>query len=357
MLEAYSVKNNVILKFGFNPALFFNLERTRDGKEWAELAGGVNGFYTDYEVEKGLYQYRCRNADAPDAKWQYSICVRVELGDPLGYTFGNYRIPEGSWGEVITVDDMRYTYLWGVDFRASNGQPYTDAQVRFHINSSIAEMERRLDVTIKKTRCVTDAERRKIPPEQWDEDEGVYSYRRERVQRTGMINTRRRPVIAISKLEMVTAYHETVIDLIHDCNLNKTRGFIQFFNRPLKASDSQRGIMNSVYPYGAEQFDNNLYYDIDYTAGFENSDKVPADLRAAIGKMCAIELLNIIGDGLLAGFSSSSLSMDGVSESFNSTQSATSATYGARILEYGKELDAYIKANKMKFGNTGLGAL
>jgi hypothetical protein len=73
--------------------------------------------------------------------------------------------------------------------------------------------------------------------------------------------------------------------------------------------------------------------------------------------MCAIELLNIIGDGLMSGFSSSSLSMDGVSESFSSTQSATSAYYGARIQEYGKELDGYIMANKMKFGHWTLGAL
>jgi hypothetical protein len=84
---------------------------------------------------------------------------------------------------------------------------------------------------------------------------------------------------------------------------------------------------------------------------------VPADLRAAVGKMCAVEVLNIVGDGILAGFSSSSLSMDGVSESFSSIQSATSATFGARIKQYRDELLEYIKANKLKFGHIQLGAL
>jgi hypothetical protein len=49
--------------------------------------------------------------------------------------------------------------------------------------------------------------------------------------------------------------------------------------------------------------------------------------------------------------------MDGVSESFSSTQSATSAYYGADILSYRKEIDDYIAANKMKFGHIVMGAL
>jgi len=59
----------------------------------------------------------------------------------------------------------------------------------------------------------------------------------------------------------------------------------------------------------------------------------------------------------MAGFSSSSLSMDGVSESFSSTQSATSAMYGARIMEYRKEMEDYINQNKFKFGFFRVGSL
>ena len=76
-----------------------------------------------------------------------------------------------------------------------------------------------------------------------------------------------------------------------------------------------------------------------------------------IGKMAAISLLNVIGDGLMSGFSSSSLSMDGVSESFSSTQSATSAYFGARIAVYQKEVQEYVEKNKYKFGFFRVGAL
>lgn len=68
-------------------------------------------------------------------------------------------------------------------------------------------------------------------------------------------------------------------------------------------------------------------------------------------------MLNIIGDGLMSGFSSSSLSMDGLAESFSSTQSATSAYFGARIKEYKDDIDAYIKVAKQHFGHVAMGAL
>jgi hypothetical protein len=105
---------------------------------------------------------------------------------------------------------------------------------------------------------------------------------------------------------------------------------------------------NGDYPHG---------YKIDYTAGYENAGMVPADLRDIIGKAAACKLLNIIGDGLIAGFSSSSLSMDGVSESFSSTQSATNAYFGARIQVYLKDIETYLKENRSKFGNITIGSI
>jgi hypothetical protein len=59
----------------------------------------------------------------------------------------------------------------------------------------------------------------------------------------------------------------------------------------------------------------------------------------------------------MSGFSSSSLSMDGVSESFSSTQSATSAMYGADIKEYKDDIANFISQNKLKFGHIAMGVL
>jgi hypothetical protein len=127
--------------------------------------------------------------------------------------------------------------------------------------------------------------------------------------------------------------------------------------RPLRPSETAQGIGTAIYPYGKETFNQHMFYAIDYDAGYESSDDIPMDLREAIGKNAAISLLNVIGDGLMSGFSSSSLSMDGMSESFSSTQSATSAYFGARIKVYEDELSSYIDKASRKFGFIQMGVI
>jgi hypothetical protein len=371
MIEAVSCKNNVVLRFS-KKNITHRLERKfGSGGEWLVLT--ANGFvlddgnitpieipsaaFLDTDVTDGVYQYRERNFTNPESKYEISLWVRCGNTGPIGYTFGNCYAPEGEWGEILSPDDLRFTYLWGTDFRATNGMSYTDGQIRFHIKSSIAEMERRLNITIVKKRIACEPGRRGLKKGvDYDEEETYYPFRRERIQRTGMILTRKRPVLSISRLDLLSR-NEKVTSFLSTSTLDKTKGMIRFFNRPLRFGETSRAIQNSIYPYGADQFNSNLFYAIDYTAGYETSDDVPEDLRAAIGKMCAIELLNIIGDGLMSGFSSSSLAMDGVSESFSSTQSATSAYFGARVKVYEEELERYIKAVKNKFGHQVMGAL
>jgi hypothetical protein len=54
--------------------------------------------------------------------------------------------------------------------------------------------------------------------------------------------------------------------------------------------------------------------------------------------------LNIAGDLIAgAGIATKSLSMDGLSQSISTTASATNAGYGARILQYNKEIDERMK--------------
>jgi hypothetical protein len=369
MIEAISAKNNVVLKFSKTYPHRLERKFMQDGVWLALTASGwaavdentvpvpVTGVYLDSDVSDGIYQYRGRKFDDSESKYEISLWVRCGNTGPIGYTFNNYHPPEGDWGEILTPDDLRYTWLFGTDLRASNGASYTDSQIRFHIESCLKEMERRLNITIKKKRVVCEPQKRGLKPEiDYDEEEPYYTFRRERIQRSGMITARKRPVLSISKLDLLSRTNK-IFSLLEQSTLDKTKGIIRFFDRPLKVNDSQRAVYNAILPYGDETYNSQLFYSIDYVAGFENADAVPKDLRNAIGKLCAIELLNIIGDALMSGFSSSSLSMDGVSESFSSTQSATSAYFGARIKVYEDEVSEYIKANKLKFGNIPMGAL
>lgn len=92
---------------------------------------------------------------------------------------------------------------------------------------------------------------------------------------------------------------------------------------------------------------------ISYTAGYKDSD-VPYSVKELIGMIAAIPLLIIFGDLILgAGIASMSISVDGMSQSINSTSSATNSGYGARIIELRKT----IKERFTSFRDTTRGPL
>lgn len=331
------------------------------------LPVNAGDFVDSFDLTNGLYQYRIHSAEITDPEfkdYQFTCWTKFGVPDAVGYSFNNYKVPEGEWGTIVTPDDCRYTFLWGTDFKATNGSMFTDEQIQWFIDAATEEMARQLNITIKKKRirCEDSIEKHHLVRKvDYDDEETPYDFAFRKIQRYGMIQTKQRPILNISRCTLlnrdISDLVPNEVNLLPSTVLDKKNGVIKFLKRPYKPSDTWTGICDSISRYGAETWNAHLFYSVDYEAGFENSDDVPNDLRHMIGKMAAISLLNVIGDGLMSGFSSSSLSMDGVSESFSSTQSATSAFFGARIAVYQKEVQEYISANKYKFGFFRVGAL
>lgn len=369
-IRAVSSNNDIILTLesasGVAGFVGYRVERKREDGAWLTWDGasfsasdytpiGTNRF-TDYDVADGIYQYRYAIDTGALSDYASSDWVKIGSGR-IGWTFENYKIPEGAFGEILTADDIRYTYLWGVESTASNGDFFTDAQIRNNIQSSVAELERALKVTIKKRRIKCQPGVGLQLSRDYDEEEDPYTYRHDLWNRTGRIVLRRRPVISLDRFELFGIADQRVLDLSSWARVDHRKGVVNFF--PKAGENGQFRVapaaitmglswMNGDYPHG---------YKIDYTAGFGDSGLIPADLRDIIGKVATLRLLNIVGDGLIAGFSSSSLSMDGVSESFNSTQSAENSYFGARIKVYLKDVETYLKENRNKFGYTVMGSI
>jgi hypothetical protein len=79
-------------------------------------------------------------------------------------------------------------------------------------------------------------------------------------------------------------------------------------------------------------------FHFDYTAGFEDG-KVPRNIIELIGMAASFGPFNLFGDLIAgAGIASKSISMDGLSQSINTTSSATNSGYGARLGLYGKHI-------------------
>ena len=177
-----------------------------------------------------------------------------------------------------------------------------------------------------------------------------------RISRYGLIKTRQKPILKLHRLSLLSRMAEAR-DITRTVIVDKTKGLLKLMERPIRPTETSSSIQTAVGMYGNQSIGAHLFYSIDYDAGFETSDDVPEDLREIVAKQASVHLLNIIGDGLMSGFSSSSLSMDGLSESFSSTQSATSAYFGARIKEYKDDIDLYVQQNHNKFGHIALGCL
>jgi hypothetical protein len=374
MITAVSIKNRVLITITGEGT--FRLERMKQGdRDWfvwtatgfvpmtherVPLFVGSGDLLDHQGLEDGLYTYRCVPAIQENPQphdYLYANWVRCGNTGPVGYSFGNYVPAPGTWGTALCPDDLRYTYLWGTDFKATNGMPYTDEQIQYFIAASVADLERRLNIAITKRRIRCDPDSRNLVKGQdYDVEEGYYDFNYAKIARYGTIVTKQRPILKLHRLDVVNRLN-TAYSLLDTTVVDKTKGVLKMMLRPIRPSGTAQGISAAIHPYGQATFNPHIFYAIDYDVGYETGNDIPMDLREAIGKNAAISLLNIIGDGLMSGFSSSSLSMDGMSEAFSSTQSATSAYFGARIKVYEDELEAYIGEVRRKFGFVQIGIL
>lgn len=287
------------------------------------------------------------------------ICAYKKI--PVGYTFGNYQVPAGEWGVAGTPDDLRYTFLFGNELVGTNGQEASDEQLAFVIEAATEEIESYLGIDIRKRIYKTSPAtglvrgRKVVAGVDYTDEEDPYPFRPTAWQNYGFLQLNHYPLVSVERAVLYSVVHQPIADLIQLGWLRiekqagqlfiypKTNTFI--YGPPMIASGAAWVWLKWVeqqYPEG---------FEIDYTAGYLNSDYLDRGLREVIMKLAAIGLLQWVGDGLLAGFSSSSISIDGLNEAFSSTQSATSAYFGARILSYQGEIKAWLQKNRYKYSN------
>jgi len=353
MLTATASGNNIILQT--QTVGTFVLERNKNSAGWEAWDGtnwgGVplpvpSGNFTDYDLEDGVYQYRYILTATP--AYLPSNCELIGR-DKRGWTFRNYAPPEGLYGEVLTPDDIKYTMMWGTPFLATDGQTWDDEQTRYMVESAVFQLEKALNIDIfQRSYYADDDVNENIEESKFVIKEFPHSLRR---GQRYTLSLKHRPVREVTRFQLYTPQATLLLNLLPWMRDDKRNGILHF--RPKQGSVTTSAGVG--YHYG--DYFNGRYrnypdaYHIDYKTGYKDATFFPEDLREIVGKLTALKMLNIIGDGLLAGFSSSSLSLDGLSESFSSTQSATSATYGARIKVYADDIEKYITENRNKYGN------
>jgi len=234
-----------------------------------------------------------------------------------------FRADAPDYAGVAIVDELKEHYLFGVDLTDDVGRPYPKSLYEGYLRSAIGWMERNLVVSLKPAAQV---ER---------QDFQIQDY-----IHYGYVQTDWVPLLVVDSVEFMLG--DQVLFTIPPAWLQT-----DLVNGVIRLVPAQ-GALASVFLSSAGAYVGPgiiMYNDtfpgflrVTYRHGF-GLGQVPAEVKDCILKRAALGPLNIAGDLLIgAGIASLSTSAGGVSQSVGSTSSATNSGYGARILQYMKEI-------------------
>jgi hypothetical protein len=238
--------------------------------------------------------------------------------------------------DVLSVEDLTTNFLFGVDLTDDEGQPYPDSLFEFYIKSAVSYLEHVLDLPIRPTRYIEDHD---------------FIYEEFRNNLAFFLD--HYPVLDI---ESVTLQLPGTAPSAFDTSwfyVQKEFGHLNLIPGLGGSSIPLLGASAGFWPPFVAQYRTNRFipniFQIKYTAGFKGpcagGRGVPDNIRMLVGLIASYGPLNIAGDLVAgAGLSSTSLSIDGLSQGITTTNSSTNAGYGARLIMYRKEMKEQIKA-------------
>jgi hypothetical protein len=248
----------------------------------------------------------------------------------------NNNFPSKKVEPLLTVADLKKTYLFGIDIKdQTTGTTLPDLAFQRALDTAIGYMETYLDISIS-------------PIIGFQE---YLDYRANEYQDFGYLELSNFPVAEFKSLELVyfrDVNNEpiTVITMPNSwIRLNNHDGIIRLLpnaNFPAQLALNNAGL---YYPELLQTSHLPAAWRATYDFGF-CSGGVPVLLNNAIGMMAAM-LIFIYGGHLYAtggpGISSTSISLDGLSQSVGTTASAENSLFSASIGDYKKRLYGEVK--------------
>lgn len=236
---------------------------------------------------------------------------------------------------LIDVAKLKGTYLFGVHINDRvTGQAMPDDVYQVWIDNAIAMLETFLDISIS-------------PVKNFEE---FKDYRLNDYADWGYLQLNNYPVICVRKMEMVyfrdvDGEPETVQTIPNQwLRLQAHDGLLRLIPNARFPANLQISQTGSYFPEILRADFVPHLWRITYDYGF-STDCLPVLLNQAIGTIAAIQALIVAGHLILgAGIASTSISLDGLSQNIQTTQSAENSGYSAVIKDlsdklYGKTKD------------------
>lgn len=243
-------------------------------------------------------------------------------------------------GELLSVSEFLAIYLYGIQIQGSVGSDFTPEAIKFYIGAATKEVENTFNLKFQK-QLIDNENQAYNKADYWGQFPIVQTSYPVRLPLSfiGFLNTIQQ---LIYPREWLT-YNKG--------NISKRRISIVPTGSGTIAGSAALLLTGIVGQLGMHRFTNIPdYWAYQYVTGFDIDD-LPLDLINIVGKFAAFGPLAIAGDLVfsLPGIANMSLSIDGLSQSVGSTASSTSAGYGARILQYQREINDSIKRLKLVY--------
>jgi hypothetical protein len=246
---------------------------------------------------------------------------------------------------VMSPQDLRDSYLFGVNIRDDTGHVISDESYRFYIKAAQREIENFLALRLQ----------RQVIEESQDfvaEDWKNWGY----VKCSYPISCPISLEGFLSTIKQITYPPQWLsVKKIDDNGLNHRN--LSVVPAGDATTHTQSIIYSGLIPQLGQMASKRIpnFWNIKYVTGFV---KVPNDILNAIGQLASISLFHIAGDLIIgAGIASQSVGIDGLSQSISTTSSATNAGYGARITGYVSDLKHQLPRLKSYYRGFSWGAI
>lgn len=231
-------------------------------------------------------------------------------------------------GPLITVQQLKDTYLFGkLNFPDHEGKVLSDEAIQTFINAAVSMIEMDLDLAIMPRNCIEYKDYFMNDYYEW-----------------GYMQLNQSPVIGDPAISIVYTKNATEFETVMSIppewiRLDPMSGIIRLIPNnkfPGRLAVGGGGAffpelfnMHSMVPH---------MWQVQYQHGFKPGC-IPAALNAAIGLIASIYVLNILGDLIIgAGIAGSSLSLDNLSQSIQTTASAENHGFSALVKDYARQL-------------------
>lgn len=220
----------------------------------------------------------------------------------------NEELEPMSWSQ-ISVKDVKDNYLFGIDLSDANGNPLPEGLFVHYINSAVDYIQNLLDITISETEFISER----------------HDYIRNDYQNWGFLELEHKPVKEVKGIRLMYGNRPSVEIPLDWVQLNKLTGQITLFPSAGSANSLIIGQTGLLFGFQSQWDYAPMLWEVDYVAGIDEKDSsMPFELlKEAVSKRASCGILNVWGDLIIgAGIANQSVSIDGISQSIGTTQSA-----------------------------------